>query len=557
VAGAIAFAAADSWYLAQVASDTYQGASPVDATWSVGLCLIGLAATMEQGRTVAVAEIRSFGLPAVFAATSIVVLGVDAYIDISPVSTALAVGALLAAFGRTVLAVREVVALADSRRQARHDFLTGLPNRLAIDEMLRGGSSGVRPAGALLLLDLDRFKEINDALGHRTGDQLLVAVARRLSAHVPGGATLSRLGGDEFAVLLPDVGTEEAGVIAAHLRARLTDPFTVAGMTLHVDASIGVTATRQGEDAERDLARADLAMYRAKSQGTGVELYDDDRDGDAWNRLALVEDLRDALTAGDLFVELQPIVSLPDRTPAAVEALVRWTHPVRGRLAPDEFLPVVERAGLMWALTRHVLDLALDQADLLRRTGTPLPVAVNLSASDLLDAGLADVVADALHLRGLPGSALHLEITESLLIENRDLCDATLGRLRALGVQVAVDDFGTGYSSLAYLRDLPVDILKLDRSFVDQLLDHERTATIVASTITLAHDLGLRVVAEGVETAEQLAWLGERGCDTVQGYHLGRPMRSGRLAEWLDTNARERLVRLPTPGRPAPAALTC
>jgi EAL domain-containing protein (putative c-di-GMP-specific phosphodiesterase class I) len=307
-------------------------------------------------------------------------------------------------------------------------------------------------------------------------------------------------------------------------------------MTLHVDASIGVTTIRAGSDATLALARADLAMYRAKAGRTGFEVYDDERDGQAWNRLAIVEDLREALGSGGLHIELQPIVALSSRAPVAVEALVRWVHPGLGRLAPDEFLPMAMRAGLMWRVTRFVLDAALDEAAALRRDGWDLPVAVNLSPSDLLNAGLVDFVADGLQRRGLSGSLLHVEITETVLMEDRGHSDAMLRALRGLGVQVAVDDYGTGYSGLAYLRDLPVNQLKVDRSFVAELSDH-RTATIVASTIQLGHDLGLGIVAEGVENEQQLAWLDRHGCDQVQGYHLGRPMSSSLLRTWLTERA--------------------
>jgi diguanylate cyclase (GGDEF)-like protein len=530
--GFATFAAADSWYLAQVAAGTYHVGSPVDAVWALAMCLIGLAATVTTAPYATPAESRSFLIPAVFAAASIGVLGFGAAVDLPPLGTGLAVAALVAAFIRTTMAVREVVALADSRRQARTDLLTGLPNRRGFYELLEETTRASR-GGALLLIDLDRFKEVNDALGHRTGDQLLHAVGQRLSAHLTTGATLSRLGGDEFAVLLPDDDTTPAKSLATVILAQLRAPVTLAGMTLHVDASIGVTAIGAGTDATLALARADVAMYRAKASRSGVELYDDDRDGDAWNRLAVVEELRDALAGGGLHLELQPIVALPDGGTVAVEALVRWTHPVRGRLAPDEFLPMAERAGLMWTLTRYVLDAALDEAAALRNDGWDLPIAVNLSASDLLNTGLVGFIVDGLDRRALPASVLHLEITESLLVEDREISDGILLGLRAHGVQVAVDDYGTGYSCLAYLRDLPVNELKIDRSFTNQLLADDRTATIVASTINLAHDLGLQIVAEGVETGEQLAWLVEHRCDKVQGYHLGRPMSPTRLRLWL------------------------
>jgi EAL domain-containing protein (putative c-di-GMP-specific phosphodiesterase class I) len=262
-------------------------------------------------------------------------------------------------------------------------------------------------------------------------------------------------------------------------------------------------------------------------------VYDPAKDGDAWNRLATIELLREALATGGLTVEYQPIVRAETLEPEEVEALVRWSHPVRGRIAPDAFLPLAEQAGLMPHLTRIVLGLALDQARALREAGRTLRVAVNLSASDLLDANLVEVITAALAERDLPGSALRLEITESLLIEDVVGADALLERLRAVGIELAVDDYGTGFSSLGYLHDLPVSTLKIDRSFTSRLTLDPRTSVIVASTIEMAHRLGLTVVAEGVETDDQMRWLRDHGCDFLQGYRIGRPANPGGLEDWL------------------------
>jgi EAL domain-containing protein (putative c-di-GMP-specific phosphodiesterase class I) len=275
-------------------------------------------------------------------------------------------------------------------------------------------------------------------------------------------------------------------------------------------------------------------MYRAKSAHSGWEVYDDERDGDAWDRFATVEALRETLAGGEgLLLEFQPIVVAAGLAPTGMEALLRWHHPVRGRVAPDAFLPLAERAGLMPLITRAVLDLSMQEAMSLRQNGWTVPVSVNLSASDLLDGHLVEYVADGLARHGLPGQALRLEITESLLVDSGSGAVTMLHQLRELGMAIAVDDYGTGYSCLAYLHDLPVSYLKIDRAFTGRLLEDDRTDVIVASTIAMAHGLGLAVVAEGVETADQLQWLVAHGCDLVQGYHVARPMPAAALNDWL------------------------
>jgi diguanylate cyclase (GGDEF)-like protein len=539
-AGFVVFAGSDSVYLLQVIGNSYQPGSLVDGSYLLGSVLVALAAYRSNRDDGAVpapvrSQSRSFLIPACFTLAAIAVLVIGAGTDISNLGTVLAAVALFAAWARTGLAVREVVGLSDSRRQARTDTLTGLPNRRAFYELLERAEAG-RAAGrsaAVLLIDLDRFKEINDALGHQVGDEVLRAVSRRFATAVPDGGTIARLGGDEIALLLPGMDTAEAGKLAQQLLDLLAEPFDIQDTSLHIDASIGVTAVQPGTGAGRGLAEADLAMYRAKRARTGWEVYDDDRDGDAWDRIATVEALRAALTDGaGLSVEFQPIVTSAGQQPLGVEALVRWNHPTRGRVAPDAFLPLAERSGLMPMLTRRVLDLSLDEALELRRQSRKIAVSVNLSASDLLDTQLGDYVAEALLSRGLPGQALRIEITESLLVEGAGSA-AFLQRLRGLGIRLAVDDYGTGYSSLAYLHDLPVSYLKIDRGFTDRLLRDERTAIIVASTIEMAHRLKLEVVAEGVETDPQQAWLLAHGCDLLQGYLIGRPMTADRLHTWL------------------------
>jgi diguanylate cyclase len=537
-AGFVVFATADSLYLLELATGTYQAGSPVDATYLIAALLVALAAARapgdEQAKTRT--ETRSFLVPACFALMAISVLVVGTRTDISTLGIVLAVGALMAASTRTALAVREVVRLSDSRHQARTDALTGLPNRRAFYELLEATTTtttALEPSSAcIILIDLDRFKEINDALGHQVGDQVLAAVSQRFTALVPTGGFIARLGGDEIALLVPGMNTDGGVRLARQVLRTLSEAFLINDTSLHVGASIGVTAVEPGTDSGRALAQADLAMYRAKASHAGWEVYDDARDGDAWDRLATVEALRAALEGHSLTVEFQPIITGPEAGPVGAEALVRWTHPSRGPIPPDAFLPLAESAGLMPALTRTVLDLSLDEAAALRRLGRPMPVSVNLSASDLLDAHLGEYIAEALTQRGLTGASLHIEITESLLVEGASSSEFLL-RLRELGIELAVDDYGTGYSCLAYLHDLPVAYLKIDRGFTDRMLNDERTAVIVASTIDMAHRLNLQVIAEGVETLEQGLWLGQHGCDQLQGYYFGRPMDADRFHRWL------------------------
>ena len=579
--GFLVFSFADSWYLLQVADGSYRVGSLVDFSYLAAAAMIALA-SKDRGEEPAVADrveahSRSFLIPGAFALVAIGVLAGNVKSPSMAAAIILAVGALTAAWVRTALTVRQVVLLSDSRRQARTDALTGLPNRRAFYEVLEaaaldadaaqdraGGKNRAdgknctdgknradgkeradekdraqEPLGSVVLADLDRFKEVNDAIGHRLGDELLRQVSQRLAALVPAGGTIARLGGDEVALFVPGMATTEAAELSRCLLAALQEPFWIQDLSLHVTASIGITAVEPGTQVSQVLAKADLAMYRAKEEHSGCQIYDDERDGDAWNRLALGEDLREALTAGTgLTVEFQPICGLPELTPVGLEALVRWNHPVRGRIAPDAFLSLAETAGLMSAITRTVLDLSLDEATRLRERGWTIPVSVNLSASDLLDDNLVEHVEQALGERGLAGDALRIEITESLLVDTTAGALDRLLRLRALGVDLAVDDYGTGYSCLAYLHDLPVSYLKVDRSFVDRVLRDERTALIVASTVEMAHGLGLKVVAEGLETTDQQAWLAAHGCDLVQGFLLSRPVPPERLYPWLAERAR-------------------
>jgi diguanylate cyclase (GGDEF)-like protein len=420
-------------------------------------------------------------------------------------------------------------------QQATCDYLTGLPNRRALHDQAAARMAGPKPRQqALLLLDLDRFKEVNDSVGHQIGDRLLVQVGARLAEYLRVGDLLARLGGDEFAVLLEDADHDQAAAVAEKLWAALAEPFTLEGIAVHSSVSIGIALFPcDGTDLNTLLRKADVAMYKAKDGSDGHHVYSSADDTDFATRLQTVDELRTALANDQLVVYYQPKIDLSTGEVHHVEALVRWDHPTRGLVYPQDFLDLVEGAGLMRVMTRVVLGIALDQAAAWRAAGLKLTIAVNLSASSLVDANLPVEVAAMLAARELPACALQLEITEEFLMADRDRARNILTRLRRQGIQISIDDFGTGYSSLSYLRDLPIDELKLDRSFVFPMADDAHAAALVASTIALAHSLDLRMVAEGVENEIAYTELARMGCDQAQGYYMSRPVPAAELEEWL------------------------
>jgi diguanylate cyclase (GGDEF)-like protein len=411
-----------------------------------------------------------------------------------------------------------------------HDPLTGLANRAAL--LGRGNTTlrALKPDApvALLLLDIDDFKQVNTTLGHAAGDELLKIAAGRLGDVMVPGELLARLGGDEFAVLLSASGASllDASARARELAGLLATPTEVAGVQLSVEASVGVVAaTAGGVDITELLRRADIAMYQAKRGQFSVAPYDPSRDAASTDRLALLAELREALTAQDqLSLVLQPAVALDTGWPVGVEALVRWHHPRRGTLEPLDFVDVVEQSELIGPFTRYVLDAALCIAARLAGDGLALPVSVNLSARSLLDPMLPTQVRRMLAHNRVPPDRLILEITERVVMSDLPVVDDVLGGLRALGVQLAVDDFGTGYSSLTFLTRVTVDEVKIDRSFVGQIVESPEAAAIVRTTVELARELGLRVVAEGVETSAQRSALAALGCPAAQGKHFYPPM---------------------------------
>jgi len=426
------------------------------------------------------------------------------------------------------------------RHDALHDALTGLPNRVQLQRDLGTALADVAaqcsPGAAVMILDLDDFKDVNDSLGHQQGDLLLVEVAARLAAGVGSLGTVCRLGGDEFAVLV--TGTADPGTVTdvAHgLLAALAQPVALDGLEVEVHGSVGVAlAPEHATDAAALLKRADLAMYDAKVAGHGVRLYQPDLETHP-RRLALAAELRAALHADTLDVFVQPKALLRSGEVVGVEALARWTHPTLGPIGPDEFIPVAERSGLIGLLTTRVLEASLAAQARWRAEGLDLGVAVNLSTRSLLDAGLVSEVGLLLERYGVPGDRLTLEVTESSVMADPVRAVALLHQLRDLGVQLSVDDFGTGYSSLSYLKRLPVHEVKIDRTFVAGLREDGEDLAIVRAIIDLGRHLGLDVVAEGVE--DQATWdlLTTLGCDLVQGWHLAAAMRTGELPAWAAT----------------------
>jgi diguanylate cyclase (GGDEF)-like protein len=563
VVGLMAFAGADMVIALERNAGTFVAGTSLDAGWGIGLALTAMwVVGAGQGEGSATRAKRwasgaaALVVSAVATTASLGVLLVSSRAHVSTLAVTLAGVTLLGAGARTQLAFRHLGVMADQRkRAAATDELTGLPNRYAL--YAEGHALLSEPTcqrAALLVLDLDKFKEVNDSLGHHAGDLLLIQVGDLLREHLRAGDVLARLGGDEFAVLLDDVSREQATEFAVALRAVLAESFTLEGITLHCSVSVGIALfPEDGSDLGSLLRKADIAMYKAKVSSSGQHLYAGSDDADDGTRLRTVEELRTALVEDQLVVHYQPKVDLGTGEVHSAEALVRWNHPRRGLLYPDAFLTLVEDSGLMPALSRVVLTVAMDQAATWQAQGQELTIAVNLSASSLVDDDLPDRVTALLAARELPPHVLQLEITEEFLMADRDRAREILTRLRRNGIQISIDDYGTGYSSLSYLRDLPIDELKLDRSFIAPMADDARAAALVASTVALAHGLGMRMVAEGVETSATYAELARLGCDQAQGYLISRPVPASEFTHWLgDWRAARRVSELPRQRVPVP-----
>jgi diguanylate cyclase len=516
----------DSIYLTGVASGSFHWGSAVGLSWLLAVVAVSMCAGAGFTARPSFERPSSFAqaVPGIATLSSLAILLFRANGPLQDVVASLAALAIAVAVVRLMLSYHEARALADSRQLAQTDELTGLVNRRGFQSRARDVLAANSGPLAVLLVDLDGFKDINDALGHPTGDELLRALGGRLSREAKHGALIGRIGGDEFAVLTDDA-EHGANEVAARLLVEIRRPFELQGMELRIDASIGIaSAPHDGVTLDDLLRHADIAMYRAKARHLGVLRYSADA-GESRGALLTMAELRRAVEndPSQLVLHYQPKVHLMSGRLAGVEALVRWQHPERGLLMPGEFLPLAEKARLMGLLTERVLERAMTEMASWKGQLGGQPVAVNLPAEAVGDPTLVERVAALLAATNTPAGRLHLEITEDFLMADLTGARIVLEKLRALGIEISIDDYGTGYSSLAYLRDLPVDELKLDRAFVQPILADRRAAAIVRSTIDLAHSLGLRMVAEGIEDVDTWHRLLAMGCDIGQGYLFGRP----------------------------------
>ena len=490
--------------------------------WNLGLQLLVHSALLGLAPLVVVAMNRSAAFVPLFVLPSVAVY-INASVSVSREHQALH-DALTGLPNRKLLIVRTEEALAEARHRSERRTAPG-----------RGQEGEAQQRVGLFLLDLDRFKEVNDTLGHPTGDRLLQLVAHRLTHSVRPGDLVARLGGDEFAVLLPAVRDARAArEVAARLRAALSEPVRLDGNSFDLEASVGIALhPDHAPDFELLLQRADVAMYVAKENRTGVEIYSPDRDRNSPERLGRQGELRRAIDRGELELYFQPKVFLHDSRPVGMEALLRWRHPHKGLLTPGEFLPIAEQTYLMRGITDFVVDAALDQLAEWWKAGLRIQVAINASGRDLLDSRLTETIASGLLRHDVPPHALQLEITERILMTQPAYAADTVAALAKLGIPLSLDDFGTGYSSLVRLKSLPVEEIKIDASFVSRLCEAGDDAVIVQSIVDLVHTLGLRSVAEGVEDAETVTLLRQMGCDAAQGYHFRRPMTAADATAWL------------------------
>ncbi len=530
-AGFIALAAADCLYALQVAHGASAPSALTNLTYDIGVMLLALAA-WQPGAAIETDTVPSsavLAIPAAFTVSALGLLIYDHFSRLDPIALTLAMLTMLFAFARVALTFRDVHALAETRRQAMTDDLTSMPNRRHFLRCVREGIIASRATGeslALMIVDLDHFKELNDTLGHDAGDQLLRQVGERLHEVLRASDTAARLGGDEFGVLLSDSSDgASAELVAEKILKAIAQPFPIKSVGLRVTASIGIAMFPQhAENDEQLMQHADVAMYEAKAAQSGYACYARERDKHSLERLTLAGELSHALENGEIEAHFQPKADAGSRRIVGVEALVRWQHPTRGLISPAEFVTVAEQAGLGRALTRRMLHLALTQARIWRDEGFDLHVAVNTTVADLQDTQFPTEVAATLEAHGLPPEALVLEVTENMVLADPVRVGDVLAQLGELGLGLSLDDFGTGFSSLTHLKSLPVGEVKIDRSFVGRMTTDPVDAAIVQATIQLAHSIGIRVVAEGIE--DQVTWssLVANRCELVQGYALSRPL---------------------------------
>ena len=445
------------------------------------------------------------------------------------------IGALASSFNHMLEGI--VTREKENLRLAFEDHLTGLPNRAMFHDRLQQALLLARRHAlpvSVMMLDLDRFKYVNDTLGHPVGDKVLKEVAARLRELLRESDTVARLGGDEFAILLPSGDVERANTVARRILSSLELPITIDEQPIDVGTSIGIVYfPEHGEDADMLLRHADIAMYAAKRSKSGFATYDGRLEEHRQEHLTLLGELRRAIEQNELVLFYQPKFNLAKGSVTGVEALIRWQHPERGNVPPSEFVPFAEQTGNIRMITRWVINAAVRQCSEWQGAGTPLKISINVSARDLLDRELVPYVAGVLQKYQVRPELICIELTESALMEDPVRARDTLQQLHALGVKLSMDDYGTGYSSLAYIKNLALDELKIDRAFVTGLNTDEQSSAIIRSTIELGHSLGMTVVAEGVETAVELAALKQFGCDYAQGYHVCRPKRAEDLIAWL------------------------
>ena len=539
-AGFLTLTVADSIYLLHVAHGATDASSVANLFYLSAVALIAFAAWQQPERSELPQTdgVTTLVMPVAFALAGLTLLGYDQFVRLNTLPVVLAMMTVLAALLRFLLAFRDLRSFNEARRQAVTDDLTELPNRRLFLRRLEeaidhGAAAGV--GMAVLIVDLDHFKELNDTLGHHSGDDLLRQIGPRFSSVMRPVDTLARLGGDEFGVVMEAPADEsEALAVADRIRAELGHPFEVQDLALRVDASVGIALYPDHADtADQLLRRADVALYQAKQARSGRELYAPDRDTHSRDRLALAADLERAIGNDEIELYFQPKADARTRQVVGAEALVRWHHPVHGLLLPQDFIPLAETTGLIRALTRRVMDLALAQYNAWRRAGFELPVSVNVSAVDLLDVDLPLQIAAALDTHNLSAAALVIEVTESSVLTDPVRIHDVLTRLEQLGVLLSLDDFGTGFSSLGHLKSLPVGEIKIDRSFVDHMTTNSADSAIVHATIQLAHRLGKHVVAEGVEDEATWKLLMAAGCHHIQGYALSRPLPPAQLEPLL------------------------
>jgi diguanylate cyclase len=525
---------ADSSFLVNLATHSYSSNLLLDMTWGASFAILAAAAVSRPRALVgrhAEPHYSKLMLASTAVALTVLVIHPDGTIGWFVVLPA--VVTLICAGGRLVLALRESEGAAEALRLSLTDELTGLPNRRALLAATGHRLASDEPV-AFLLLDLDGFKDINDSLGHEVGDQVLMHLAERMRTGVRHEALIARLGGDEFALLARTEDELKLFTIAHDVRELLKEPLTVGGLDVSLDASIGITVRRPGDTTGVELLRrADIAMYEAKQLRAGALLFDSTLDGVSHQRLRRIEELRQALAEHQFCVWYQPQVDARTGNVVAMEALIRWQHPTDGLLAPMTFLPDARQAGFMPALSETVLDVAIRDAERWHEQGHGFRVAMNCGPPELLGGRLLPLMFDRLAGSSLPRDRFLIEMTEDSFLVNPEHARDALYQLRAHDVQASIDDYGTGFSSLAYLRDLPVQELKLDRSFISTMLDDPRSRMIVQTTATMAHALGMRLVAEGVEDAATAAELVVLDVDILQGYHIARPMPADQVDDWV------------------------